>query len=114
MRSTLKRSAATARTARAIERQHARQAGHQRVERVEHAAGDAVLDHLAHRAAIERRDRRAAGHRLGEHEPERLARLHRIEQRARAAEQRRLGLVGHLADVDARCVPSTSGATFSR
>ena len=58
-----------------IEREHARKLVHHLVEGIDDEAGDAVVDDLAHGAAIEGGDRRAARHRLGQHEAERLARL---------------------------------------
>ena len=73
--------------AAAIECEHGRELRHHRVEIVEDHAGDALVDDFADGAAIERGDRRAARHRFGEHQAERLARLNRIEQRARAAVQ---------------------------
>ena len=98
----------------AIEREHARQAGRHLVEVVEDDAGDAVVDDLADGAAIERGDRRAAGHRFGEHQPERLARLNRVEQRARAAVQLHLGVDSRPRRDRRSAMPSTCGATFSR
>src|SRR5436190_15363480 len=50
-----------------VEIEHAREIVHHVLEVREHDTGDAVVDDLAHRAAIERGDRGAAGHRLGEH-----------------------------------------------
>ena len=84
----------------AIEAEHARQPVDHLLEVVEHDAGDALVDDLADRAAIERGDRRAAGHRFGQHEAERLARLDRVEERPRAAVQLHLGREVGLADVD--------------
>src|SRR5947209_10858941 len=51
----------------AIEIEDARQLVRHLLEIVVHDPRDAVVDHLADGAAIERRHRRAAGHRLGEH-----------------------------------------------
>ena len=62
-------------------------------------AGDAVGDHLRHRAAIERDHRRAARHRLDHHQAERLRPVDRHQQRDRAAEECRLLVIVDLADV---------------
>jgi len=56
------------------------------VEIVEDAAGDSLIDQFSDSAAIERRHRSPAGHRLGQHQPERLVGLNGIEQRPRAAQ----------------------------
>src|SRR5882724_537891 len=73
--------------AAAIEVERARQPARHLFEVVEDHSGDPFVHDLPHRAAIEGDDRRAAGHRFGEDEPERLARLNRVEQRAGAAVQ---------------------------
>ena len=86
--------------ARPVQGEDARQAVDHLLEVVEHDPGDAVVDDLADRAAIERRDRSAAGHRFGQDEAERLARLNRIEQGAGAAEQPDLGIEVGLAEID--------------
>src|ERR1019366_368745 len=67
--------------AAAIEVEDARQVVDHLLEVLKDHAGDALVHHFAHRAAIERGDRRAARHRLGQHQAERLARLNRVEQR---------------------------------
>src|SRR5260370_18782993 len=58
-----------------VEVEDARQLVGHLLEILEHQAGHAVVHDLPHRAAIERGHRCAARHRLGEHQPERLARL---------------------------------------
>ncbi len=59
----------------------------------------AVVDHFGHRAAIERDDRRAAGHGLDHHQAERLRPIDRNEQHDGAAQEFRFLLVGDLADI---------------
>src|SRR6478609_6460327 len=83
----------------AIQGQHSREAVHHRVNVAEHAAGHAIVHELADGAAIERRDRRAARHRFRKNEPERLTGLHRVEQRARAAEQLHLRIEVDFTDI---------------
>ena len=58
----------------------------------------AIVDHLGHRAAVERDHRRAAGHRLDHHQAERLRPVDREQQRMRAGQERRLLAVVDLAD----------------
>src|SRR5712692_7319604 len=70
-----------------IELEDPRQSGRHLFHVLEHEAGDALVHDLSHGAAIESGHRRAAGHRLNEHEPERLRLLNGIHQRARPAEQ---------------------------
>ena len=53
-------------------------------------AGHAVVDHLGHRAAVERDHRRAAGHRLDHHQAERLRPVDREQQRVGARQECRL------------------------
>ena len=50
-------------------------------------------------AAAQRRDRRAARTCLGQHETERLAGLHRVDERAGAAEQRDLLVLRHFTGI---------------
>src|SRR6202035_1020416 len=83
-----------------IEIEHAGQPARHLFEVVEDQAGDAFVHDLPDRTAIERDDRRAASHRLGEDQPKRLARLNRVEQRAGAAVQLHLRLKIGLAEVD--------------
>src|SRR5712691_13559136 len=78
--------------ATAIEIEDPRQIVGHLLEIVENHSGDAFFDDLSNGAAIEGGDRRAAGHRLRQDEAERLARLNRVEQRTRAAEQLHLRL----------------------
>ncbi|CAM2163741.1 hypothetical protein BO443_120084 [Burkholderia orbicola] len=74
----------------------------QRADRALHVlddeAGHAVLDHFRHGAAVERDDRRAAGHRLDHHQAERLRPVDREQQRLRAGQERRLLCFVDLAD----------------
>ena len=84
----------------AIEIEHAGQIVRHRLEILEHNASDALVHDFAHGAAVERRDRRAAGHRLGEDQAERLARLNRVEQGAGAAVQLDLRRKIRLAVID--------------
>src|SRR5262245_42197458 len=69
----------------AIEVEHARQLVGHLLEVLEDHPGHPMIHDFTDGAAIERGHRRSAGHRLGEHEAERLASLYRIEQRARGA-----------------------------
>src|SRR5262245_36333203 len=75
----------------AIEIEHTSEVVDHLLEILEDDAGDPVVDHFPYRAAIERGDRRAAGHRFGQDQAERLTRLDRIEQRARPAVEPHLG-----------------------
>ena len=68
------------------------------VDVLDDEAGEAVVDDFRHRAAIERDDRRAAGHGLDHDQAERLRPVDRHQQRDRAAQEFRLLLVGDLAD----------------
>src|SRR5581483_7059752 len=77
--------------AAAIEIENARQLVGHLLQIVEHEPGHPVVDDFAHGALVEGGHRRAARHRFGEHEAERLARLDRIDQRARAAVEPHLG-----------------------
>src|SRR6185503_15193027 len=63
--------------AAAIEIEDARQLVGHLLEIGENHPGHAFVDHLAHGAAVEGDDRRAARHGLGEHQAERLAGLNR-------------------------------------
>ena len=83
-----------------IEREDARQSSHHVVQVLEHPAGYAVVDDLANGAAIERGHGRPARHRFGEHEPERLAGLNRIEERACSAVELHLGVEVRLTEID--------------
>src|SRR4051812_18655737 len=83
----------------AIQGQHPREAVHHRVDVAEYAAGHSIVHELADGAAIERCDGRAARHCFRENEPERLAGLHRVEQRARAAEQFHLRIEVDFTDI---------------
>src|SRR5690606_12387706 len=65
---------------------------------VDDAAGDAVVHHLGHRAAVPGDHRRAAGHRLDHHQAERFRPVDREQQRHRVAEEARLLRVADLAD----------------
>src|SRR5213076_3287827 len=84
----------------AIQFEHARQIVDHLFEIGEDASRNAFVHDLADGSAIERSDWSAARHRFGEDEPERLARLNRVEQRARAAVQLYFGGVVRLAVVD--------------
>src|SRR5262252_1298949 len=75
-----------------IEVEHARQLVGHLLEVLEDHPGHPMIDDFTDGTAIEGGDRRSAGHRLGEHEPERLARLDRIEQRACGAIELHLGV----------------------
>src|SRR5262245_57080694 len=83
-----------------IEIEHARQLVGHLLEVLEDHPGHPMIHDFTDRALVERGDRRAAGHRLGEHQPERLASLYRVEQRARGAIQLDLGIEVSLAVVD--------------
>ena len=100
IRSTPNLSTARRRTCAAIERQHPIEAVHHRVDVREDHPGDAIVNDLADRAAVERGDRRAARHRFGHDETERFASLNGIEQRARAAVQLHFRLEIRFADID--------------
>src|SRR4051812_48800023 len=65
--------------AAAIEREDGCQIRGHRVERLEDHSRHAFVNDLSDGAEVERNDGRAARHRLGQHEAERLARLHRIQ-----------------------------------
>src|SRR5579875_3258345 len=70
-----------------------------------------VLDDLRHRAAWERNDGRAAGHRLNDDEPEGLRPVDRKEQRARIAEECALLSLPDLADeLDERMIEQRADA----
>src|SRR5215471_13293404 len=69
-------------------------------EIAEDHAGHAVIDDLANSAKIQRNDRRPARHGFGEYETERLACLHRIHERPRAAEQLHLRVEIRFAVID--------------
>ncbi len=62
-------------------------------------AGEAVLDHLRHRAAVIGHHRRAAGHGLDHHQAEGLGPVHREQQRRGLAEELGLPLAPDLAHV---------------
>src|SRR3954451_1500597 len=94
--------------AAAIQIEDARKLVRHLLQVVEDHAGHPLVHDLAHGAAIERGDGRAARHRFGEDEPERLARLNRVEQRARAAVQLHLRVEVRFAEVhDAPAVDVT-------
>src|SRR5258708_38483300 len=62
----------------AIEIEHAREGVRHVLEVVEYHPGDSLIHDLADGAAIQRRHRRSARHRLAEHEAERFGRLNRV------------------------------------
>src|SRR3954464_15398589 len=68
-----------------IEIAHARQPERHFFEIVEDQSGDPFVNHLTHRASVERRDGSSAGHRFGEHQSEGFPGLNRVEQRAGAS-----------------------------
>ena len=68
------------------------------LQAVDHVPGDAVVDHLGHRAVPEGQHGRAAGHRLDHGEAERLRPVDGEEKRARFAEELDLAAVVDLAD----------------
>src|SRR3954464_5982756 len=78
--------------ATAVEVEHARQFVGHLLEVFEDHPGHPMVHDFADGAAIERGDGRPACHRFGEHESERLARLNRVEQRARGAVELHLGV----------------------
>jgi hypothetical protein len=82
-----------------VEVEDARQLVSHLLEVLEHQPGHPIVDDFADRTAIERRNRCAARHRLGQNEAERLTCLNRIQQRARAAVQLYLRLQVGFAEV---------------
>src|SRR5206468_333556 len=73
-----------------VEREDTTETGHHLIEILEHDTCDAVIDDLADRAAVQRRDRRSARDRFSKHEAERFRRLDGVEECARSAVQTNL------------------------
>jgi hypothetical protein len=65
---------------------------------LDHEAAHAVLDDFRDRAAAERDDRRAAGHRLDHHPTEGFGPVDREDQRGSIAQERRFVFVAQLAN----------------
>ena len=83
------------------------------VERIERHASHIVVHDSRHGAAAQGGDRRAARGGFGQHQAERLAGLHRIEQRSRAHQAARPSRRAAPRPCRPPGCPSTSGATCS-
>ena len=84
----------------AVERQYATKSCNKGVLALEDAACPSWNDDLAHRSAVERGHRRAAGTCLDEHQAEGFWFLHRVQQGRGPTEERHLGGLVHLAGKD--------------
>ena len=93
-----KRCSKRCRTFSSVERNDARQRRDGLFHGFDDGAGDTFVDDLRHRAAAERQDRRAAGHRLDHGEAERFRPVDGKQQRLRVAEELRLLMFVDLAD----------------
>src|SRR5580765_5494855 len=81
----------------AVERKRLRQLLDHLAKITENQPRHAVVDHFADGSEVQRDDRRSAGHGFRQHETERLTRLDRVHERARAAEEPHLGVEIRLA-----------------
>ena len=99
MRRAVKRCSNTLADLRAVESGQPIDRGDRADLVLDDKAGDAVVDDLGDRAAVEGDDGRSARHRLDHHEPERLRPVDRHQQADRAAQELRFLAVADLADV---------------